>query len=163
LKPSNAIKKQIQFFEGYRPKAYQDAAGIWTVGYGHTRTAEKYRGLTITYPEALALFETDINQAAALVDSWQALHRIRLTQSQYDALISFVFNVGYIPTSLTRRIKTGQGNSVSNIIKEYTHAGGVQLPGLIFRRQYEANLFNRTKNIFIVLLGSLVIFAMPQR
>lgn len=75
--------------EGLKLKAYKDTKGIWTIGIGHTGP-EVVQGLTITREHAMVLFATDVKWAEDAVNQV----KVPLEQHQFDALVSFVFNVG---------------------------------------------------------------------
>ena len=77
-------------FEGCCLAAYQDQAGVWTIGYGHTGSDVK-QGMTITSAQAQALLSKDVQSAAACVNNVVA---VQLTQEEFDALVDFVFNLG---------------------------------------------------------------------
>src|SRR5690606_5379943 len=79
----------IKHLEGLRLSAYQDSAGVLTIGYGHTGDVRP--GQKISEAEADADFMTDIGWAVDAVNS--AVH-VTLNQAQFDALVSFTFNVG---------------------------------------------------------------------
>lgn len=76
--------------EGIRTKAYKDTKGIWTIGIGHTGP-EVVEGLRISELQAYDWFHTDVKWAEDAVNKGVA---VPLTQNQFDALVSFVFNVG---------------------------------------------------------------------
>lgn len=85
----------IKRFEGLRLDAYQDVAGIWTIGYGHIKTAKA--GMKITEKEAEDLLKDDLSEAEASVS--RLTQAARLTQNQFDALVSFEFNEGALAGS----------------------------------------------------------------
>ena len=86
---SDAGLKLIMDSEGLRLKAYQDSVGVWTIGYGHTRGVAE--GLEINEADARDLLLEDVKSSEDCVtDNVQ----VALTQGQYDALVSFVFNLG---------------------------------------------------------------------
>ena len=79
----------VREYEGLRLEAYQDTSGIWTIGYGHTGGVKP--GDCISREQAPQLLEADLVQAERAVD---ALVRVSLTDNQFSALVSFVFNEG---------------------------------------------------------------------
>jgi len=91
LLASNACIDLIEHFEGLRLTAYRDACGVWTIGYGHTGDGAGF-ARTITQEEADRLLAQDVSAAENIVRT--ACAGIHLTQGQFDALVSFVFNVG---------------------------------------------------------------------
>ncbi len=80
----------IKNWEGLRLKAYKCPAGVWTIGYGHTGPDVKPGG-TITQAQADALLDKDTDDAESAVNT---LVKVPLSQNQFDALVSFVFNTG---------------------------------------------------------------------
>ena len=79
----------IKKHEGCKLAAYQDIAGVWTIGYGHTRTAKP--GMVITEQQASDLLRGDVADACQAVNQ---LVTVPLEQREFDALVSFVFNLG---------------------------------------------------------------------
>ena len=91
--------------EGLRLKAYQDTKGIWTIGVGHTGP-EVVRGLWITRDKAYELFYKDVEWAEEAVNEV----KVPLTQNQFDALVSFVFNIGataFAKSTMLRMLNVG--------------------------------------------------------
>ena len=78
----------IKSFEGLRLQAYQDSAGIWTIGYGHTGR-DVHKGRVITEPQAEQLLLADMQHAVSVVN---AAVTVKLTQSMFDALCDFAYN-----------------------------------------------------------------------
>lgn len=150
------MKARIQNFEGFRSTP-DNKDGTYTIGYGHTKTARNYIGRTISQNEALQLFEADIKEAENKVRYWATANKIFLFPAQFDALVSFVFNVGHIPKSFTKRIKDLAGPEISELMKQYKFSQGKPQPGLIVRRNVEASIFDRPKFIFATFLGFLIL------
>lgn len=129
----------IKDFEGRRLTAYQDAVGVWTIGYGHTRTA--YPGQQISEAGATALLRADVATFERAVS--QAV-TVPLTENQYAALVSFAFNVGsgaLNSSTLLRRLNAGDYNGAANELLRWNRAGGRELYGLTRRREAERSLF----------------------
>jgi len=129
-----------EHFEGLRLTAYQDSVGVWTIGYGHTGPDVK-PGLTITQEQASALLLRDVAGAVAAVNR---LVTVPLTQNQFDALVDFTFNLGHgnlASSTLLRELNAGNTAGAAAQFLVWVYAGGVQLPGLVKRRQAEAALF----------------------
>ena len=127
-------------FEGLQLTAYQDPVGVWTIGYGHTGN-DVQPGLTITQEQASALLLQDVASAVAAVNR---LVTVPLTQNQFDALVDFTFNVGQgnlASSTLLRELNAGNTAGAAAQFLVWVYAGGVQLPGLVKRRQAEAALF----------------------
>ena len=128
-------------FEGLRLAAYQDSAGVWTIGYGHTGP-ELHPGQRITEPEAEALLRKDM---AAAVDCVRRAVRTKLTQGQFDALVDLCFNVGrgnFLGSTLLRSVNRGEFAAAAEQFGLWVHAGGSVVPGLVRRRAAEAALFS---------------------
>lgn len=125
----------IKEFEGCRLTAYKDAVGIWTIAYGHTKNVKQ--GMKITQEQAEELLKEDLAEYEAKVEKY---NKYNWNQNQFDALVSFAYNIGSIDqlTSNGRRaIKT-----ISEKILEYNKAGGKVLEGLTRRRKAEKALFD---------------------
>jgi lysozyme len=138
---SNAGFALTRSFEGLRLTAYQDSAGVWTIGYGHTG-CEAHSGQCISEIEAEALLRADL---AAAVQCVRRAVQVDLSQHQFDALVDFCFNVGrgsFLGSSLLRYVNQGEFNSAVVQFGLWVHAGGKVLPGLVRRRAAEAALFS---------------------
>ena len=137
---SDEFRKKLKEFEGCDLRAYKCAAGVWTIGYGHTRDVK--RGDRITEWYANDLLSDDISIAERQV--------LRLgvckTQGQLDALVDFVFNLGIGNlkiSTLLRYIQEGTHTreEIEHQFMRWVYARGQKLPGLIKRRQWEAKRF----------------------
>jgi len=134
----------IKKFEGLRTKAYRDAVGVWTIGYGHTSMAGAPKvtpGLVITESEAESILRRDLVQYEKAVEA--ALVRSP-TQNQFDAMASFCFNVGpanFRKSSILRHFNQGDSRKAADAFSLWTKAGGKVLPGLVRRRAEERQLF----------------------
>ena len=138
----------IARFEGFSARLYNDPAGHCTIGYGHlvhhgrcngTEPAEFRRG--ITRQRALALLASDAAAPARAID---ASVDVRLAQHQFDALVSFAFNVGvgaFRESTLLRKLNAGNYAAVPGELSRWVKAGGQTLPGLVRRRRAEGVLF----------------------
>ncbi|MBT2116403.1 lysozyme [Dyella sp. LX-66] len=130
----------IKQFEGLRTCAYLDAAGIWTIGYGHT--GEEVRsGLRIDATQADVLLREDLGSAEEAVRAWVTQ---ALAQASFDALVSFVFNVGataFAGSTLLRKLNDGDMEGAAAEFERWRYAGGRVLPGLLRRRIAERTLF----------------------
>ena len=129
----------IRYFEGCRLGAYLCPAGVWTIGYGHTKGVKE--GETIDQEAAEAFLIEDLEEFEGYVTE---MVEVPLSQSQFDALVSWTFNLG--PGNLERstllaKLNQGEYTDVPFEIKRWTRAGGVILPGLVKRRNAEAALF----------------------
>jgi lysozyme len=122
--------------------AYQDAGGSWTVGYGHTGEGVS-PGLTIDEPQALAWLSEDIATAAArLAAKAQAEVIEELTDNEYAAMLSFVFNLGTPGTGIWRALNGRRFDEVPVQMMRFVYAGGVKVPGLAKRRAAEVALWS---------------------
>ena len=133
----------IKGHEGLRLQAYRDATGVWTIGYGHTATARA--GLVWTASDAEMAFLRDVASAEQVVRRYV---QAPLTQGQFDALVSFVFNLGPVKFASSTLLKLINGNQFARAAGEFgrwvygTVSGRrVKLSGLEKRRADEAKLF----------------------
>lgn len=132
--------KLICKFEGLRLKAYKCPAGVWTIGYGHTGTVKGKKicsGMCITKEDALELLKLDLAKFEKNVNKYNK--KYKWTQNEFDAMVSFAFNVGSINqlTALGTRSKA----VIANKLLAYCKAGGKVLDGLLDRRVAERKLF----------------------
>lgn len=132
----NVIKKH----EGLRLEAYLPTPNdVWTIGYGHTHTTKQ--GMKITEAQAEKFLYLDIAWAEEAVNT---LVKVRLTQNQFDALVSFVFNVGagaFSKSTLLRLLNAGDYEGAANQFLRWNKQKGKVLNGLTRRRQEEMELF----------------------
>ena len=129
----------IKRWEGLRLNAYRCPAMVWTIGYGHTKTAR--RGMRITEPEAERLLRQDVKVYEYSV---QKLVKVTLNQNQYDALVSFCFNVGrgaFAQSTLLRVLNQSNYQRTAKEFHKWVHAGNKVLPGLVSRRKAESYMF----------------------
>ncbi|HEU4636402.1 MAG TPA: lysozyme [Edaphobacter sp.] len=128
-------------FEGLRLDAYQDTAGVWTIGYGHTGP-DVQPSLTITQEQTEILLAADVAWAAACVNK---AVKSPINQNQFDALVDFTFNLGcasLVQSSLLHLVNTGDFAAAALQFLRWNKAGGQALKGLTLRRQAEMDLFN---------------------
>lgn len=131
----------IKQHEGFRGTAYLCPAGVWTLGYGTTKGIRK--GMTATREQAEALLRDDVAQFEAAV-----LRAVKqpLSQNQFDALVSFTYNVGagaFAASTMVRLINAGEWGAAADQFSRWTKGGGRVLPGLTKRRAAERALFLR--------------------
>lgn len=129
----------IMQFEGCRLKAYRCAAGVWTIGYGHTAGVREGQTITQEQAEAYLLrdcrkFENYVNNEAYVPITAQ------LNQNQFDALVSFAFNCG--AGNLKKLCAGRNASQIAAAMPQYCKAAGRTLAGLGRRRAAEAALFN---------------------
>lgn len=134
----------IKQFEGLELEAYQDIAGIWTIGYGHTGP-DVEPGMRISEKEAEALLRRDLTPRENAVDN---LTSVPLNQNEFDALVSFVYNVGiqaYRGSTARRRLNKKDRMGAADALTWWNKAtvGGVlrEVQGLTRRRAAERALF----------------------
>ena len=131
----------IKRFEGFCPTPYDDPAGYATIGYGHLiKPGEVFTELTTEQGESLLREDVAVAEAAVTKNV-----RITLTQGQFDALVSFVFNVGsqaFEKSYLLRLLNNHDPKGAARQFSRWIYAGGRRLPGLIARRSAENKLFS---------------------
>ena len=136
--------QMVKKHEGLRLDAYLCPANVWTIGYGHTGGVKQ--GDKITHEQAEEYLRKDLAKAEMIVNNETG----HLTQGQFDALVSFVFNVGggnFKKSTLLRLLKEGQPKEVvGNQFHRWVYGGGRVLPGLVRRRQDEYILFVSNTN-----------------
>ncbi|MDE7393546.1 MAG: lysozyme [Muribaculaceae bacterium] len=145
MKASRRIKEKIKEFEGCRLTAYRCPAGVWTIGYGHTGSDVR-PGRQIDQQEADRLFEGDIGKFDDELSMWLQVEGVgELKQHQYDALVSFAYNVGISAlrhSTLLKKLKSGETpEAVATEFARWVNAGGKRSAGLVIRRASEAKIF----------------------
>ncbi|AXL49990.1 muraminidase [Paraburkholderia caffeinilytica] len=131
----------IKQFEGLRLTRYLDAVGKPTIGYGHLILPHERFDRPLTESEALALLKRDLRSAELAL---RKLIRVAITQQQFDALMSFVFNLGagrLHSSTLLRYLNAGATRQAADQFLVWNKAGGKPLAGLTRRRQAERKLF----------------------
>lgn len=169
MKTSQNGRAIIEQFEGRRAKLYddttgktiaraRDAKGNPSIGVGHliSKNDTRYDGVTLTDAEIDALLDTDLAESERRINTIR--DKVALNQNQFDALVSFVFNVGPGkkgvkdglfelkrggPSTLYRKVIGADYSGAANEFGKWIHAGGVALDGLRARRTVEASLFRR--------------------
>ena len=135
---SDIALKKLKEFEGLRKEAYLDAAGVPTIGYGHTQGVRM--GDVISEYWAELFLKADLYDVEKQVDklgNWN--------QPQFDALLSFAYNLGFYKlktSTLLKTIKTGGSmRAIKQEFMKWVYAGGKRLKGLERRRAWEAKRF----------------------
>jgi len=136
----------IKEFEGFRKNAYLCPGGVWTIGYGHTRGVRA--GDSILESEAEDLLKEDLREAEEAVSH---LVSTPLRQSQFDALVSLVYNIGSgnFCTSTIRKVinyKISDINEYRKAWMMWVKSRGKKLKGLERRRAAEFELFKKDFN-----------------
>ena len=129
----------IKKFEGCELEAYQCSAGVWTIGYGHTKGVNS--GDRINQDEAEHLLQEELPEYEGYIND---MVTVPLKQCEFDSLVAWVYNLG--PTNLRestllKLLNAGDYHSVPNQIKRWNKAGGQVLNGLVRRREAEAIMF----------------------
>lgn len=130
----------LKHFEGCELVAYQDVAGIWTIGYGHTG-AGVGPGVKITQEYADQLLAEDLNQTELTV---QRQVQVLLNPNQFSALVCFVYNVGdtaFKESTLLKFINAKDFDNAALQFDRWVYAGGRVVQGLVNRRAAEKALF----------------------
>ena len=128
----------IKKFEGFRPKAYLCPANVWTIGYGHTKDVRPND--TVTELQADALLRKDCATAEELVNKYIEMP---LSNNQFSALVSLVFNCGHAPLkgTLGKLLNAGDYDGAADQFPRWNKAAGKVLNGLVVRREAERALF----------------------
>lgn len=135
----------IKHFEGLRLNAYQCSAGVWTIGYGHTTHVRP--GDVVSEEQADFMLRQDITESERCVNRYVTA---MLTQFQFDALVSFTFNLGggnLHNSTLLKKINAGDFAGAVQQFSRWVYAGGVKSPGLVRRREAEKRLFECKKYV----------------
>ena len=124
-------------------RANADAGGVWTIGYGHTGP-EVHAGLRITQRRAATFLAADLREAAARLHAVVRREAIdALTDNQYAALLSFVFNLGAEPSwTIWKRVNARDFDQVPVQMMRFVYVGKVKLRGLVNRRAAEVALWS---------------------
>lgn len=140
MRASEICIKKLKAFEGLRTEAYYDPAGVLTIGYGHTGP-DVSPGDVISEYWAEHLLRTDLYETEKAVDELD----VAKTQGQFDALVSFAYNLGINRLRTSSLLKTiregGNMRAIKREFKKWVHAGDKTLRGLETRRAWEAERF----------------------
>ena len=133
----------IKRYEGFRPQAYQDSVGVWTIGYGTTRINGQpvKAGMTITEDQALQLVQQEVNKLWSQIES---ILKVKINDNQMNALVDFAYNLGFGSlknSTLMRLVNESKFEEAANEFPRWVYAGGKVLPGLVKRREAERQLF----------------------
>jgi len=140
MKASKLCIELIKEIENFVPKVYICPGGYPTIGFGHKiQKNEKFD--TITEKEGELLLQNDLSIAEKAIDK---LVKVPLSQFQYDALVSFVFNIGqgnFKDSTMLKLLNKGEYKKASSEFKRWIYSGGKILEGLVFRRRVEKIIF----------------------
>jgi lysozyme len=150
MTPSKNCIDLIKKFEGLRLEAYQCPAGVWTIGWGSTGPGIR-EGLVISENTAHAMItghvrEIGISLSDMLGRAGLLHYGSGLSQNQFDALTSFVYNIGigaFKKSTMYGLLRDKLYNEAAREFDRWVHAGGKELPGLVSRRAAEKELFLR--------------------
>ena len=129
----------IKEIEGLRQKAYKCPGGVWTIGYGHTAGVKP--GMLISKAQAEEYLKADLIAFERYLNGLG----LALNQNQFDALVSFIYNVGtgnFSNSTLLRKVRANpQENSIMDEFLRWVYSKGRVLPGLQRRRLAEMKLY----------------------
>ncbi len=137
----DAGKSLIEHFEGYSPFAYDDVAGVKTLGFGHAIRRGEHITEPLLPPDAQQLLESDLKPKEKAINR---LVSVNLKQTQFDAISSWTFNLGegrLQHSGLLRKVNS-HGDVQPEFLK-WNKVNGVPIKGLTLRRQAEAELYGR--------------------
>ena len=155
MKVSDQGKRKIREWEGSRARAYRDAGGKLTIGVGHLLTKSELASGKISIqgqavPYAAGLSDKQILDLLGqdLVGAEQAVNDgvdVKLSQNQFDALVSFCFNVGRMAfknSTLLRLLNQEKYDEVPTQLRRWVRCNGKVIQGLVSRREQEIELWN---------------------
>lgn len=131
----------ITSFEGYASKPYRDLVGVLTWGYGHAQKKGETPPSFLTQEQAIALLKQDITQYE---DGVSKVVRVPINQNQFDALVSFAYNLGVSKlagSTLLAKLNSKDFAGAANEFTKWNRAGGKEVNGLTRRRKAEQKLF----------------------
>ncbi len=155
MKMSENGRELLSQWEGIKNNEYKDAAGLPTIGVGHLLTKEELASGQIKINDTPVDFHNGLADQQVMDLLAQDLIRFEdvvnstvtatLTENQFDALVSFSFNVGtnaFKKSTLLRVLNEGQYQEVPNQLRRWVKAGGKTIQGLVNRRENEIELWN---------------------
>ena len=134
----------IKSHEALRLKAYQDSKGVWTIGWGHTKNV--HPGDVITREQAEQFIRDDFAWVERTLNTDLVAGRDKplVTQNEFDALCSLVFNIGsdaYLESTVRRKIKQGDKMAAARAFGMWIYSNHKIAPGLVTRRNAERKMF----------------------
>ncbi|EGU6732702.1 lysozyme [Salmonella enterica subsp. enterica] len=139
MKISDNGRAFIRAREGVKLAAYQDGGGVWTIGYGHTRGVKQ--GQVINHEQADEFLNNDLRQVESCISERVT---VALNQNQFDALVSFVFNVGrqaFSDSTLLKKLNEGKYRAAADQFTRWVYDNDKFVQGLYNRRVAERDLF----------------------
>lgn len=131
----------IKSFEGCKLESYQDAGGVWTIGWGQTGR-NIGPGLRITQLEADQFLQNHVGEVERQISS---LVSAPLSQNQFDALVSFVYNVGagaFASSTLLKKLNRQDYSGAASELLRWNKDDGKLSHGLVNRRFEEHRMFS---------------------
>lgn len=151
----------IKSHEALRLKAYQDSKGVWTIGWGHTKGVKP--GDVITRAQAEQFIRDDFAWVERTLNADLVAGRDKplVTQNEFDALCSLVFNIGsdaYLESTVRRKIKQGDKMAAARAFKMWVYSEHKFIQGLANRRADETRLFLQSgaADIAALMLGIML-------
>ena len=151
----------IKSHEALRLKAYQDSKGVWTIGWGHTKNV--HPGDVITREQAEQFIRDDFTWVERTLNADLVIGRDKplVTQNEFDALCSLVFNIGsqaYLDSTVRRKIKQGDKMAAAHAFGMWVYSNHKFVQGLANRRADETRLFLQSgqADIAALLLGAMM-------
>lgn len=141
LQISKNMIEKIKKFEGLRLSVYLCPAGVQTIGYGHTRNYPYSKDYKITEEQAEKYLYDDLKK---FENSIKKLVKVPLSQCQYDALVSLIFNIGatnFRNSTLLKYLNNSEYNLAAEQFERWIYSNGKKLDGLIARRKAEKEIF----------------------
>ena len=139
----------IKSFEGCKLTAYKCPAGVWTIGYGHTKGVKQ--GMKISQLQADTYLKNDLKTYENYVSKYV---KVTLNQNQFDALVSFTFNCGggaLKSSTLLKKLNNGDYTGAANELLRWNKSNGKELAGLTKRRKTEKALFLKQSATYYVV------------
>ncbi|MDR7933855.1 lysozyme [Salmonella enterica subsp. enterica serovar Gatineau] len=139
MKTSDNGRAFIRAREGVKLAAYQDGGGVWTIGYGHTRGVKQ--GQVINHEQADEFLNNDLRQVESCISERVT---VALNQNQFDALVSFVFNVGrqaFSDSTLLKKLNEDNYRAAADQFTRWVYDNDKFVQGLYNRRVAERDLF----------------------
>ncbi len=153
MKTSNKGLDLIKNYEGCKLYAYRDSVGVATIGYGHTKNVKM--GMAITQAQADKFLQDDVMPIEKALNAMNT----NFTQAQFDALVSWCFNLGlgnFNSSTMKKYIVARKDDLViTNQMVKWHNAGGKPLLGLKRRRVVEANMFLGKDMYYIDTIGNI--------
>ena len=135
--------KALKEYEGFEANAYKDTGGVWTIGYGTIRWNDRpvEQGMVITEKEAELALQADLAWAQTAVNK---LVKVPLKQNMFDALVSFVYNIGenaFSRSTMLQLLNSKQYDAAAKQFDRWKFDNGKEIKGLVIRRAKERRMF----------------------